>query len=331
MALNYDQLARLPALQGFTPEELDALFSIPKRLVTRAGERIIKTGDVADCFYIVAEGSLEVQIDTNGKKLPVAQLGAGQLVGEMPLIYSQPQRQADVVCRSDCKLLRFDYADYHELGKVHPGVARKFRSNVGKIVASRVWATTPSGKPGSGSGSPTGSPGSAGSPGNPSRPAVPTRSANRDAMKRAQIFYGLTDDELEKLEGIAQPCPVERGQIVCAVGDPASSFFMITRGQVEVQIEKGGRAFPLARLGPGQCVGEMALIYKTDKRSATVVAVDQTHLLMWEFDAYNRLIATEPNIGRKLRNNLGRVAASRSWALPEPDEARALKDRWTDS
>lgn len=327
MALNYDQLGKLPALQGFTHEELDALFSIPKRLLTKAGDRIIKTGDEADCFFIVAEGSLEVQIDSGGKMLPVAQLGAGQLVGEMPLIYSQPTRQADVVCNSDCKLLRFDYSEYTELGKLHPSVAKKFRSNIGKIVASRVWATTPAAKPGTGSlaGGPK-----PGAPAAPAKPAVPTRTANRDAMKRAQIFYGLTEEELEKLEGIAQPFPVERGQVVCAVGDPASSFFMITRGQIEVQIEKAGRAFPLARLGPGQCVGEMALIYKTDKRSATVIAVDTTHLLMWEFDAYNRLVAGEPNIGRKLRNNLGRVAASRSWALPEADEAKALKDRWTD-
>lgn len=329
MALNYDQLVKLPALQGFTHEELDALFSIPRRLTAKAGDRIIKTGDEADCFFIVAEGNLEVQIDSNGKMLPVAHLGAGQLVGEMPLIYSQPQRQADVVCSSDCKLLRFDYTEYNELGKLHPTVAKKFRSNIGKIVASRVWATTPSAKPGGTGNLAGGAKGPAG-PATGPKPPVPTKTANRDAMKRAQIFYGLTEEELEKLESIAQPFPVERGATVCSVGDPATSFFMIIRGQVEVQIEKAGRAFPLARLGPGQCVGEMALIYKTDKRSASVVAVDQTHLMMWEFDAYNRLVAGEPNIGRKLRNNLGRVAASRSWALPEADEAKALKDRSSD-
>jgi len=325
VGLNYEQLAKLPALQGFSPEELDALFSIPKRLMLKAGERIIKTVDQADCFFIVAEGSLEVQVETGGKMMPVAQLGAGQLVGEMPLIYSQPTRQADVVCASDSKLLRFEYADYHELGKLHPTMAKKFRSNLGKIVASRVWttqaATAGPAKPGTGA---------LAKPGAPAAPpkAVPTRSANRDAMKKAQIFYGLTEDELDKLESIAQPFPVERGQPVCSNGDPASSFFLIARGQVEVQIEKSGRAFPLARLGPGQCVGEMALIYKTDKRSATVIAVDATHLLMWEFDAYHRLVAVEQGIGRKLRNNLGRVAASRSWALPEADEAKALKNRW---
>jgi len=324
MGLNYDQLVKLPALQGFTPDELDALFSIPKRIMVKAGERIIKTGDQADAFFIVAEGALEVQVESGGNMMPVAQLGAGQLVGEMPLIYSQPTRQADVVCKADSKLLRFDYADYHELSKLHPAVAKKFRSNIGKIVASRVWTTGPGG------------PGAAGKPGGAGKPAagpgapkpLPPKAANRDAMKRAQIFSGLTEEELTALEAIAKPYPVERGHTVCSAGDPANSFFMVLRGQVEVQIEKSGRSFPLARLGPGQCVGEMALIYKTDKRSASVVAVDTTHLLMWDFEEYNRLVAHEQNIGRKLRNNLGRVAASRSWALPEADEVKALQNRW---
>ncbi|MBM3266162.1 MAG: cyclic nucleotide-binding domain-containing protein [Candidatus Sericytochromatia bacterium] len=319
MALNHEQLIKLPQFQGFTPDELDALFSIAKRVEASAGEHIIKTGDAADCFFIVAGGSLEVLADSGGGKLmPVAQVGSGQLVGEMPLIYNQKLRQADIVCASDCKLLRFDYADYEEIGKLHPTVAKKFRSNIGKIVASRVWAAqAATAKPG------------AGKPGAPAAPARPvtSKSANRDAMKRAQVFAGLTDEEYEKLEQIAQPFPVERTHTVCTAGDPATSFFLITRGQVEVQIEKSGRAFPLARLGPGQCVGEMALIYKTDKRSATVVAVDQTHLLMWEFEDFNRLIAHEQNIGRKLRNNLGRVAASRSWALPEADEAKKMQAR----
>jgi CRP-like cAMP-binding protein len=316
MALNYEQLQKLPALQGFTPEELDALFSITQRVTAKTGDRIIKTGDEADCFFIVADGHLEVQVDSgDGKMMPVAQLASGQLVGEMPLIYKQPLRQADVVAASDAKLLRFDYSAYEEVGKLHPSVTKKFRSNIGKIVASRVWATQP---------------GPAGAkPGGPAKPPVTTKSANRDAMKKAQIFYGLMDEELQKLEEIAQPFPVERGQTVCSAGDPANSFFLISQGQVEVQISKGGRSFPLARLGPGQCVGEMALIYGGN-RTATVVAVDTTKLLMWEFETFNRLVGREQNIGRKLRSNLGRVAASRSWALPEADEVKKMQSRTGD-
>lgn len=326
MALNYEKLQKLPALQGFAPEELDAFFSIANRIVTKPGDSVIKSGDKADCFFLIAEGGLEVAIEQNGKMMAVAQLGPGQLVGEMPLIYNQPVRQADVISFEEAKLLRFDYTAYEELGKLHPALVKKFRSNIGKIVASRVWATMP-GSQTAGSATPQ-KPGQAGSAAGQPAKAIGSSGSNRDAMRKATMFQGFAEEELTSMLNISQPYPVEKNQTVCSAGDPANSFFLITKGQVEVQISKNGKNFPLARLGPGQVFGEMALIYNQPNRSATVVAVDTSHLIMFPFEDYNRLIVGEPAIGKKLRNNLGRVAASRAWSLPEADEAKSLQNRW---
>ncbi len=356
MPLDYERLAHLPALAGFTPEEIEAFFAISQRLTAKAGERIIRAGDAADCFYILARGGLEVVVEASGHPLPVASLGRGHLVGEMPLIYHQPVRQADVYTTEECHLFRWMYADYEALAGEHPALVKKFRANLGKIAAARSWTTgasTPAAPP-----RPVASsqlPPAANSPISATAPASATRRTPTSSplelpsdslplratgqvssrpieesahatLKRASTFVGFTDDELRQVETIALPLDVEPDQPVCLTGDPADSFFVVARGQVEVRILKADKDFPLARLGPGQVFGEMALVYKQPTRSATVIAVEASRLLRVGFDDYNRLILGLPEIGRKLKNNLSRVAASRSWSL-DADEARALKER----
>lgn len=347
MSLDYERLSQLPALAGFTSAEIDAFFAASQRLGAKEGDRIIRAGDPADCFFILARGALTVVVETYGKPMPVARLGPGQLVGEMPLIYHQPVRQADVVATEDCHLFRWTYADYETLGQRDPALIKKFRSNLGKIAASRSWTSglASAGAPGPPAPPPQPPPPAPApaAPG-PPRPApkAPTTSAlplraigeagsqshaesTHAVLKRATPFMGFTEDELRQIEAIATPLPVVAEQALCHAGDPADSFFVVAAGQVEVRIDKNGSAFALARLGSGQVFGEMALVYKQPQRSATVVAIEPGKVLRIGFDDYNRLIAGLPEIGRKLKNNLSRVAASRTWSLPGADEARQLR------
>lgn len=304
---NFDRLAKLPALQGFTPEEMVTFFRLATKHEHQAGDVIIRTGDMADCFYIVATGQLEILLKQNGQATPLAQLSQGSLVGEMPLLYSQPVRQADVVVTQPSTLLRFNYADYERLSSQNPVLAKKFRTNLGRIVAGRVWSTLPS-EPAS------------------TKPLDPVADkqapvvSNREIMRKASIFAGLSDAELELVEAIALPMPLESGKPIVRTGDPASAFYLITQGYAEVQTHQGGKSTPLARLGPGQVFGEMALVYKQPTRSADVVAVSDIKLLCFPFEDYHRLANSVEAIGRRMRSNLGRVVASRSWSMPGVDE-----------
>lgn len=307
---NFDRLAKLPALQGFTPEEMVAFFRIASKHQHQPGDVIIRTGDVADCFYIIASGQVEILLKQNGVATPLAQLEQGHLVGEMPLLYSQPVRQADVVVTQTTTLLRFNYADYERLSAQNPDLAKKFRGNLGRIVAGRVWSTLPTDQATTKSLDPV------------AEKTVPQGPSNRDIMRKANIFAGLGDEELTQLEAIALPMPIEAGKPIVQTGDPASAFYLITQGYAEVQTQQAGKATPLARLGPGQVFGEMALVYKQPVRTADVVAVNDVKLLCFPFEDYNRLANGVEAIGRRMRANLGRVAASRSWSMPGVDETR---------
>lgn len=313
--VNFDRLSKLPALQGLTPEEMTAFFKIATKHAFKPGDAILKTGDAADCFFLVAAGQLEILLPQGRgvPSTPIAQVTSGQLVGEMPLLYAQPVRQADVIAASDAVLLRFAYADYETLVAQHSSIGTKFRRNLGKIVAGRVWSTLP-GQGGTG----------------PLRaieePQKAPQTTSNEAMKAAAIFAGLKPEELKALETIAVPFNAEPGQPIVHQGSPADSFYLIVHGYCEVQIPKDGQPMPVARLGGGQVFGEMALVYKQPERTADVVAVSEAKLLNFPFDDYRRLATAMPEIGRKLRNNLGRIAASRSWTM-QADQTQDMKRR----
>jgi CRP/FNR family cyclic AMP-dependent transcriptional regulator len=62
---------------------------------------------------------------------------------------------------------------------------------------------------------------------------------------------------------------VRRGVKVIHEGETGNSAFLIQSGQVRVFVDHGDRQIELARLGPGQIFGEMALVFD-ERRSATV-------------------------------------------------------------
>lgn len=313
---NFDRLAKLPALQGFTPEEMLTFFRLASKQSLQPGDTIIRTGDVADCFYIIAAGRVEISLKQNGQPIPLAQLGHGSLVGEMPLLYSQPVRQADVSAIQPTTLLRFNYADYETLSTENPQLAKKFRTNLGRIVAGRVWSTLPTEEAPSKSLDPVPQ-----TPGH-AETSVPKALSNREIMRKANIFSGLSDEELLQLEAIALPMSHEAGTPIVRTGDPATAFYLIISGFAEVQTRYGGKTIPLARLGEGQVLGEMALVYQQATRTADVVAVSDLKLLSFPFEDYHRLATAVEAIGRRMRANLGRVAASRSWSMPPVEPPR---------
>ncbi|MEB3238233.1 MAG: cyclic nucleotide-binding domain-containing protein [Candidatus Sericytochromatia bacterium] len=308
--LNHARLQMLPAFMGLSAAELDALFAIAERVTAKAGQAVIRTGDEADAFFMLVEGRLEVRV----QDMAVATIAPGQLVGEMPLIQHDTERRADVVAVSDAKLYRFMYAGYQALSEQDPKLGRTLRSNLGRVVATREWASQSKKKP-------EPEPANAQAP-KTGKFAMPKptgiseeRAARLERIRRHPVFSGLTDEQRLALESVARVVPLAEGMELFQTGDPATSFLLILEGQLEVSVIQNGRPFALARLGPDQIVGETALIQSKPVRSATVTAVAASKALVFLLEDYARLVAAEPGIGQRLRQNIGRVAASRTWSM----------------
>jgi len=63
----------------------------------------------------------------------------------------------------------------------------------------------------------------------------------------------------------------EPGEIIVWPGDPADRFYIIDQGEVEVlEFASDGKEQLLARLGPGEYFGEMAILDEQHERRAVV-------------------------------------------------------------
>jgi len=78
----------------------------------------------------------------------------------------------------------------------------------------------------------------------------------------------LSVAELDAIASIVEMREIAVGKELFRESDPGDGLFLVVAGEVEV-IKRGPRGdYSLARLGPGEVLGEMSLI-TTDARSAT--------------------------------------------------------------
>jgi CRP-like cAMP-binding protein len=105
-----------------------------------------------------------------------------------------------------------------------------------------------------------------------------------EALSRVRLLAGVERRDLERLARSFRERRFDAGQVVTREGEEGSGFFVILEGAAEVSIAGEQRR----TLGPGDPLGEMALIDR-GPRSATVVASTNLVCLAltpWEFRAF---------------------------------------------
>lgn len=131
--------------------------------------------------------------------------------------------------------------------------------------------------------------------------------------EKVKAFHGLTPAEIGEVMTHAEKCTFEPGMAIIKEGNVGSHMYIIIHG--EAAVTKQGRSgdVELARLGPADSFGEMALA-DNETRSASVVALGPCVLVRINDQAVN----SRPEIGVKIYRNLTRVLSSR---LRSADEA----------
>lgn len=105
------------------------------------------------------------------------------------------------------------------------------------------------------------------------------------------FFLTLLDPEALRGTQIRRFAP---GQMVVREGERADAAYFILRGRAQA------RNSELAReMGPGQCIGELALL-RGEFRSASVVALEELELLRVEGPTLRRWLIQHPEIGALL-------------------------------
>lgn len=97
------------------------------------GDYIVRQGDPGLGLYFITRGTARVEIAKDGVVTPVAELHAGEFVGELSIIDKKP-RSANVVCSTDASCLLLTRDRFMKLLDKHPEVALQ----MAKALAARL-------------------------------------------------------------------------------------------------------------------------------------------------------------------------------------------------
>jgi CRP-like cAMP-binding protein len=125
-------------------------------------------------------------------------------------------------------------------------------------------------------------------------------------LAQVGVFSQLGRRELEQVAEVAVPRSFHAGEVVFREGDESNTSYIVRQGHARaVRQHSDGRTLTLANFGPGEVFGELAM-FDSDRRSATIEAIDDLDLLAILGADMQRLMREHPDIAVKLVVTLGR-------------------------
>jgi CRP-like cAMP-binding protein len=116
------------------------------------------------------------------------------------------------------------------------------------------------------------------------------------ALGRAPLFTNLSRADLVELAKLTEDLEFEEGKVLAREGEIGREFFVLVDG--DVLVTKGGEE--IRRLGPGDFFGEIALIWDSPRRTATVTAASPVRFFVLTRQAFRSLIDHHPDIEAKV-------------------------------
>lgn len=130
-----DEIAHVEMLHNLSPSEVQAIIPLLKPLTVDPGTTLCQEGAPGDAMFIILAGEADIY---KGPQL-MAQLGAGEMFGEMALLTGE-ERSASVIARTPMQLYELDKSDFDAMLTRSPHLA----SGLSRILARRLRETTQS-------------------------------------------------------------------------------------------------------------------------------------------------------------------------------------------
>lgn len=122
----------------------------------------------------------------------------------------------------------------------------------------------------------------------------------REALLSSAFFRSMRPVELDEILDFATERRYARGTTVVNKGDPGSSMMAVLVGRLRVSsVSADGREITLNVIGPGELVGEFALL-DGKPRSNDVIAAEDTTLLVIERQHFMPFLLRHENLVERL-------------------------------
>jgi small-conductance mechanosensitive channel/CRP-like cAMP-binding protein len=145
------------------------------------------------------------------------------------------------------------------------------------------------------------------------------------ALTSFDLFEGLTVDELRKIAAKMQVAPFVKGEALMRQGMTGEWLYIMIKGSAEVRIYNDETHYKVvAKVEAGQFLGEMSLL-TGEKRSATVIALEETECYRLGKDCFQGVLTARPQIAEHLAEVLARRRTELEAAREGLDEEAKLR------
>jgi len=129
--------------------------------------------------------------------------------------------------------------------------------------------------------------------------------ARADLLRRMPLFAELDALQIQLIAAQLRKETYEPGAVIIRQGEIGETFYVIESGRVQVSVTKDGEERVVAERGPGEYVGEIALLLKVP-RTATVRALTPTRMLTLHRGDFDRLVVKHLYVSRGLERETSR-------------------------
>jgi NTE family protein/lysophospholipid hydrolase len=226
-----------------------------EQVVLQGGETVVQQGESTDTMFVVIAGELAITcLDRQGKTCALPSISSGRLLAEASLLV--PTAAPVTACAVGRVVLgALSCRGFDRFAERNPaGMVTLLEALRPALRRHRLWM----------------------------------------ALNTSDAFRHLDIPALIELQTALELVPLYSGEVVMREGEPGDDMFVVVSGRLRVVTTgPNGAEVPLAELGAGETVGEMAFI-SGEPRSATVYAIRDSELARLSGARFEQLLELHP-------------------------------------
>ncbi len=138
-----EKVPPLPILSDLPPDLFQELLGTARLLGLDTGDIFLREGENAETFYMVARGKVRIyKAGVSGRRIDLAQLGEGSVLGEMALLTNSP-RTANVEATEESDLIEFHKSDLARMSEQSIQIEAALDRFTRERLISNLLATNP--------------------------------------------------------------------------------------------------------------------------------------------------------------------------------------------
>jgi CRP-like cAMP-binding protein/Fe-S-cluster-containing hydrogenase component 2 len=135
-------------------------------------------------------------------------------------------------------------------------------------------------------------------------------------LRSVPLFATLSEEFIQRLKENVELVSYNQGQVICKEGEDADAFYLIRSGMVRVAQAMPGGEMVRTYLSRGDYFGEIGLL-RAIKRTATCSALDAVDVVKIPADDFNLMLETFPDVRAQLEPvATARMAVDRQKVIP---------------